>query len=100
MGEGQDRRRGAEHQEHRHPARSFASAGQASLLGASRRRHQGGDRRLEEEARRRSACGGEGFALRPSTGVVIMATETLSPNIAKIHLTERAALKIRALLEK
>src|SRR2546430_12957056 len=29
-----------------------------------------------------------------------MATETLSPNIAKIHLTERAALKIRALLEK
>src|SRR6267142_561008 len=29
-----------------------------------------------------------------------MATETLSPTIAKIHLTERAALKIRALLEK
>ena len=29
-----------------------------------------------------------------------MATETLSPNIAKIHLTERAAVKIRALLEK
>ena len=29
-----------------------------------------------------------------------MATETLSPNIAKIYLTERAALKIRALLEK
>jgi iron-sulfur cluster assembly protein len=29
-----------------------------------------------------------------------MPTETLSPNIAKIHLTERAALKIRALLEK
>jgi len=29
-----------------------------------------------------------------------MATETLSPNIARIHLTERAALKIRALLEK
>jgi iron-sulfur cluster assembly protein len=30
----------------------------------------------------------------------IMATETISPNIATIHLTERAALKIRALLEK
>src|ERR1700738_1481992 len=29
-----------------------------------------------------------------------MATETLSPNVAKIHLTERAAKKIRALLEK
>src|SRR5258707_15549286 len=29
-----------------------------------------------------------------------MATETLSPSIAKIHLTERAAQKIRALLEK
>jgi iron-sulfur cluster assembly protein len=29
-----------------------------------------------------------------------MATETLSPNTAKIHLTERAAQKIRALLEK
>src|SRR5260370_17371374 len=29
-----------------------------------------------------------------------MATETLSPNIAKIHLTERAAQKIRALLEE
>src|ERR1700739_4204163 len=29
-----------------------------------------------------------------------MAAETLSPNTAKIHLTERAALKIRALLEK
>ena len=31
---------------------------------------------------------------------MLLATETLSPNIAKIHLTERAALKIRALLEK
>jgi iron-sulfur cluster assembly protein len=29
-----------------------------------------------------------------------MATETISPNIATIHMTERAALKIRALLEK
>src|SRR5260370_7569408 len=29
-----------------------------------------------------------------------MASETLSPTIAKIHRTERAALKIRALLEK
>ncbi len=29
-----------------------------------------------------------------------MATETVSPVIAKIHLTERAARKIRALLEK
>jgi iron-sulfur cluster assembly protein len=31
---------------------------------------------------------------------VIMATEVASPNVAKIHLTECAALKIRALLEK
>src|SRR5258708_15804464 len=29
-----------------------------------------------------------------------MATDVVSPNIAKIHLTERAAQKIRALLEK
>src|SRR5258708_9860097 len=29
-----------------------------------------------------------------------MATEVASPNIAKIHLTERAARKIRELLEK
>jgi iron-sulfur cluster assembly protein len=29
-----------------------------------------------------------------------MATETISPNVAAIHLTERAAKKIRALLEK
>jgi iron-sulfur cluster assembly protein len=29
-----------------------------------------------------------------------MATEVASPNIAKIHLTERAAQKIRVLLEK
>src|SRR5260370_19626757 len=29
-----------------------------------------------------------------------MATEVASPNITKIHLTERAARKIRALLEK
>src|SRR5207247_5410049 len=29
-----------------------------------------------------------------------MATEVASPNIAKMHLTERAAQKIRALLEK
>jgi iron-sulfur cluster assembly protein len=29
-----------------------------------------------------------------------MATEVISPSIAKIHLTERAAQKIRALLEK
>jgi len=29
-----------------------------------------------------------------------MATEVASPNTAKIHLTERAAQKIRALLEK
>jgi iron-sulfur cluster assembly protein len=29
-----------------------------------------------------------------------MATEVVSPNIAKIHLTERAAQKIRELLAK
>jgi len=29
-----------------------------------------------------------------------MATDVASPNIAKIHLTEHAAKKIRALLEK
>ena len=29
-----------------------------------------------------------------------MATEVASPNIAKIHLTERAARQIRTLLEK
>ena len=29
-----------------------------------------------------------------------MATEVVSPNVAKIHLTERAAQKIRELLEK
>jgi iron-sulfur cluster assembly protein len=29
-----------------------------------------------------------------------MATDTISPNVATIHLTERAARKIRALLEK
>jgi len=29
-----------------------------------------------------------------------MATDVVSPNIAKIHLTERAARQIRALLEK
>jgi len=29
-----------------------------------------------------------------------MATETISPNVAAVHLTERAAKKIRALLEK
>jgi iron-sulfur cluster assembly protein len=32
--------------------------------------------------------------------LLIMATEVASPNIAKIHLTERAARKIRELLEK
>src|SRR5579859_1601378 len=32
--------------------------------------------------------------------VLNMATETLSPSTTKIHLTERAAQKIRALLEK
>jgi iron-sulfur cluster assembly protein len=31
---------------------------------------------------------------------LIMATEVASPNIAKIYLTEHAAKKIRALLEK
>ena len=29
-----------------------------------------------------------------------MATETVSPNIARVHLSERAAEKIRVLLEK
>jgi iron-sulfur cluster assembly protein len=32
--------------------------------------------------------------------MIMATTETLSPNVAKIHMTERAAKKIRALLEK
>ena len=31
--------------------------------------------------------------------MIMATTETLSPNVAKIHMTERAAKKIRALLE-
>jgi len=47
--------------------------------------------------------------LRPCAGrigphktleLLIVTTEVASPNIAKIHLSERAARKIRALLEK
>ena len=51
MGEGQDRRRSAFDQEHRHRAGTGVAAGEDSLLGVGGRRHQGGDRRLEEEAR-------------------------------------------------
>jgi iron-sulfur cluster assembly protein len=32
--------------------------------------------------------------------MIMATTETLSPNVAKIHMTQRAAKKIRALLEK
>lgn len=56
---------------------------------------------MEKEARRRSARGGKGLALKAPLGEMTMATtETLSPNVAKIRLTERAAQKIRTLLEK
>ena len=41
-------------QEHAHRRGALAAAGQDPLLGARRGRHQGGDRRLEEEARGRA----------------------------------------------
>ena len=53
VAEGQDGRRGAGDQEHRHRQRAEPAAGEDSLLGAGRGRHQGGDRRLQEEAGRR-----------------------------------------------
>src|SRR6202161_3171004 len=61
MGEGQDGRRSVEHQEHGYRSRTRASAGQDSLLGSRRRRHQGGNRRLEEEARHRSSGARKGW---------------------------------------
>ena len=42
-------------QEHAHRAGAVAAAGEDPLLGAGRGRHQGGDRRLEEEARARES---------------------------------------------
>ena len=50
MAEGQDRRRSAADQEHRDRQRAEPAAGEDSLLGAGRGRHQGGDHRLQEEA--------------------------------------------------
>src|SRR5260370_3899746 len=126
MGEGQDGRRGALHQEHGHCARAFAPAREDPLFRARGRRHQGRHRRLEEKARRRSARPRKGLALivsgaaaaraflvvaqhaAPLLGTIEsrrvwhlkMATEVATPNVAKIHLTERAPLKIRPLLQK
>ena len=50
--QGQDRRRSAGDQEHRHRQRAEPAAGEDSLLGAGRRRDQGRHRRLQEEAGR------------------------------------------------
>src|SRR5439155_130833 len=63
-GEGQDGRRGAADQEHPHRAGALAPAGQDPLLGAGRGRHQGRDRRLEEEARADEAGGRAGELTR------------------------------------
>ena len=46
--------RGAHHQEHRRRERAQPAAGEDPLLGARRGRHQGGRRRLPEEARARA----------------------------------------------
>src|SRR5215510_13183951 len=56
MAEGQDRRSGACHQEHRNRRRAVAPAGEDSLFRARRGRHQGGDCRLQEEAGRGEGC--------------------------------------------
>jgi len=50
------------HQEHPHRAGALAPAGQDPLLGAGRGRHQGRDRRLEEEARAAGAAEAGGRA--------------------------------------
>src|SRR5580704_12775108 len=131
MGQRQDGRGSALDQEHGHRARAFSPAGKDSLLRACRRRHQGGHRRLEEEARHRSARCRKSRALglsfrsaearalafvghdtlcslrdwaRPNPfdlwSIRKMATEVANPTIAKISLSERAAKKIRELLEK
>src|ERR1700730_12523788 len=47
---------------------------------------------------RRGSCAAGCTDARSLNG--FMATETISPSTAAIHLTERAAKKIRALLEK
>ena len=53
--QGQDGRRGAGDQEHRHRERTEPAAGEDSLLGAGGRRDQGRDHRLQEEAGQQAA---------------------------------------------
>ena len=52
VGEGQDARRGRDHQEHADRRGARAPAGEDPLLDPRRGRHQGGHRRLPEEIRR------------------------------------------------
>jgi len=58
-----------------------------------------GARRLSRPSRDAALSAGT-FDLYKSLESFKMATEVASPSIAKIHLTERAARKIRELLEK
>src|ERR1700691_334075 len=51
MGQGQDDRRSALHQEHRHREGTGAAAGEDSLLGARRGRDSRRDQRLAQEKR-------------------------------------------------
>ena len=72
VAEGQDGRPGAGDQEHRHRRRAVAAAGEDSLLGPRRRRDQGGDCRLQEEAGRgegREAGRRARATERPETGI-------------------------------
>src|SRR5438874_3948713 len=121
MGKGQDRRRSAVHQEYGHRPRACASASQNSLLGACRRCDQGRHRQLEKQEGHRCPGGRKGFALkkglalnckcrrrsipRPSSAnwvqpKLFMTTEVANPAVPAVHVSERAARKILALLAK
>src|ERR1700737_3903608 len=84
VAQGQDRRRGARHQEHRHRQRAEPAAGQDPLFGPCRGRDQGGDQRLQEEAGDQERDGSAEGPAGGSYTVMIQISETAARTIRKL----------------
>ena len=92
MAEGQDGRRGARDQEHRHRQRAEPAAGEDPLLGAGGGRDQGGDRATTRRSRRpkaRRPRGGAADGIRRGPGPVPLTCKAGPIVTRRAHLQTR-----------
>src|SRR5262245_29770508 len=103
--EGENGRAGAGHQKHRNRRRAVVAAGEDSLFGACRRRHQGGDCRLQEEAGRGKRREARSRAraterVRPASQRRRVESGFEPDELEMIQISETAAKKIKSLMAK